>query len=127
MIITKIVGFGILASIIAVILKEQTKEISLIVIIASTIMLLFVSLNYIKPIVSLITNIVSTSSIDNAYIVVILKIIGISYMIEFGKDICLDAGQNAIANKMEIAGKVIIVSLSLPIIASILETIENLV
>lgn len=48
-------------------------------------------------------------------------------MVEFGKDICKDAGENAIANKIEMAGKVIIVSLSIPVIASLLDIVAELV
>lgn len=126
MIILKIVGFGILATLMVVILKENSKEVAIILIIASSIILLLSTVNYLKPIVSMIENIVSNSSIESSYILVILKITGIAYLIEFGKDICIDAGQNSIANKMEIAGKIIIVSLSVPVITSVFEVVEKL-
>lgn len=127
MIILKIVGFGILATLMVVILKENSKEVAIILIIASSIILLLSTVNYLKPIVSMIENIVSNSSIESSYILVILKITGIAYLIEFGKDICIDAGQNSIANKMEIAGKIIIVSLSVPVITSVFEIVEKLI
>ena len=127
MIILKIVGFGILATLMVVILKENSKEVAIILIIASSIILLLSTINYLKPIVSMIENIVSNSSIESSYILVILKITGIAYLIEFGKDICIDAGQNSIANKMEIAGKIIIVSLSVPVITSVFEIVEKLI
>ena len=127
MIILKIVGFGILATLMIVILKENSKEVAIILIIASSIILLLSTVNYLKPIVSMIENIVSNSSIESSYILVILKITGIAYLIEFGKDICIDAGQNSIANKMEIAGKIIIVSLSVPVITSVFEIVEKLI
>ena len=127
MIILKIVGFGILATLMVVILKENSKEVAIILIIASSIILLLSTVNYLKPIVSMIENIVSNSSIESSYILVILKITGIAYLIEFGKDICIDAGQNSIANKMEIAGKIIIASLSVPVITSVFEIVEKLI
>ncbi len=127
MIILKIVGFGILATLMVVILKENSKEVAIILIIASSLILLLSTVNYLKPIVSMIENIVSNSSIESSYILVILKITGIAYLIEFGKDICIDAGQNSIANKMEIAGKIIIVSLSVPVITSVFEIVEKLI
>lgn len=127
MIILKIVGFGILATLMVVILKENSKEVAIILIIASSLILLLSTVNYLKPIVSMIENIVSNSSIESSYILVILKITGIAYLIEFGKDICIDAGQNSIANKMEIAGKIIIASLSVPVITSVFEIVEKLI
>ena len=126
MIVLKIVGFGILASLMVVILKENSKEVSIVLVIASSIVLLLASINYLTPIVSMIENIVSKTSIDSSYIIVILKVTGIAYLIEFGKDICIDAGQNSIANKMEIAGKIIIASLSVPVITSVFEVVEKL-
>ena len=100
MIVLKIVGFGILASLMVVILKENSKEVSIVLVIASSIVLLLASINYLTPIVSMVENIVSKTSIDSRYIIVILKVTGIAYLIEFGKDICIDAGQNSISNKM---------------------------
>lgn len=126
MIVLKIVGFGILASLMVVILKENSKEVSIVLVIASSIVLLLASINYLTPIVSMVENIVSKTSIDSSYITVILKVTGIAYLIEFGKDICIDAGQNSIANKMEIAGKIIIASLSVPVITSVFEVVEKL-
>ena len=127
MIVLKIVGFGILASLMVVILKENSKEVSIVLVIASSIVLLLASINYLTPIVSMVENIVSKTSIDSSYIIVILKVTGIAYLIEFGKDICIDAGQNSIANKMEIAGKIIIASLSVPVITSVFEVVEKLI
>ena len=126
MIVLKIVGFGILASLMVVILKENSKEVSIVLVIASSIVLLLASINYLTPIVSMVENIVSKTSIDSRYIIVISKVTGIAYLIEFGKDICIDAGQNSIANKMEIAGKIIIASLSVPVITSVFEVVEKL-
>lgn len=127
MIVIKIVGFGILATIVTVILKEQNKEIALILVIVSCVMLMYLSINYLKPIITLINDLVNKTAIEKSYFILILKITGIAYLIEFGKDICKDAGQSAIANKMEIVGKIIIVSLSIPLIVSVLETVEKLV
>ena len=68
MIILKIVGFGILATLMVVILKENSKEVAIILIIASSLILLLSTVNYLKPIVSMIENIVSNSSIESSYI-----------------------------------------------------------
>ena len=62
MIVLKIVGFGILASLMVVILKENSKEVSIVLVIASSIVLLLASINYLTPIVSMVENIVSKTS-----------------------------------------------------------------
>ena len=127
MIVIKIVRFGILASLVVVTLKEQNSNIAFCVVIASSVMLLLLAIKNLIPIISLLNNLIEKTPIEKEYIQIILKVIAIAYLIEFGKDICADAGQNAIANKIEIAGKVIIVSLSLPVIASVLEMVKNII
>ena len=83
--------------------------------------------NELKSVISLINSLILNSSIDSSYIKIILKVIGISYLVEFGKDICKDAGESAIANKIEMAGKVIVVSVSIPVIASLIEIVSQII
>lgn len=127
MTIFKIVGFGIIAVSLIIILRNQRPEIALICVVACSIIMLIFIFDELKSVISLINSLVTNSSINSSYIKIILKVIGISYMIEFGKDICKDAGESAIANKIEIAGKVIIVSLSIPIIASLVDIVSQIV
>ena len=54
-------------------------------------------------------------------------LIGIAYIVEFGKNICIDAGQSSIATKLEMAGKVIIVVLTIPLISSLVNVLTGLV
>lgn len=127
MTIFKIVGFGIIAVSLIIILKNQKPEIALICVIASSVIMLTLVFDELKSVINLINSLVENSSIDSFYIKIILKVIGISYIVEFGRDICKDAGESAIANKIEMAGKVIIVSLSIPIIASLVDIVAQIV
>lgn len=127
MTIFKIIGFGIIAVSLIIILKNQKPEIALICVIASSIIMLAFIFDELKSVISLINFLILNSSIDSSYIKIILKVIGISYLVEFGKDICKDAGESAIANKIEMAGKVIVVSVSIPVIASLIEIVSQII
>ena len=127
MITVKIVVIGIVSTILVVILKEHKKEYAILLSIVAGVMLLLLTLSEIEPIISLIQKLSLNIPIDNSYILLILKVIGISYLIEFGKDICIDAGESSIANKIEIAGKVIIVGISIPAITAVLEIITEVI
>ncbi len=127
MITVKIVVIGIVSTILVVILKEHKKEYAILLSIVAGVMLLLLTLSKIEPIISLIQKLSLNIPIDNSYILLILKVIGISYLIEFGKDICIDAGESSIANKIEIAGKVIIVGISIPAITAVLEIITEVI
>ena len=125
--VTKIVGFAIFATILIVILKENKKEFALVLSIAAGILILLFSLDKMNGIISMLYDLVEKSGINSSFLVIILKVTGIAYLVEFGKNICTDAGQSAIATKLEIAGKILIVSISLPIFTSLISVVTELV
>ena len=55
-----------------------------------------------------------------------LKITGIAILTEYAVSICKDSGENAIANKIDFASKIIVISLSIPIISTTLESLTKL-
>lgn len=123
----KIVAFAIFSVIMIVVIKQQRPEIALIISIAAGIMIIIVALTKISGIVTLLEELVQKSGINKDFLTIILKVTGIAYIIEFGKNICIDAGQSAIATKLEMAGKVIIVVLSLPMLSSLITLLTGLV
>ncbi len=125
--IFKVIGFGIIATCLILVIKNQREEIALLCVLASSVIILAFVFNDMKNVIELINRIIEASSINKDYIKIILKIIGIAYMVEFGKDICSDAGQTSIASKIEMAGKITILVISLPVITSLLEVVSVLV
>ena len=123
----KILGFAIIATILIVMLNNEKKEIGLVLSIAAGVCILLFTMSKITPIVDMLNSLIESSGINKEFLVIILKITGIAYLVEFGKNICMDAGQSAIATKLELAGKVIIVSLSLPLIATLVNVLTGLV
>ncbi|MDF2501614.1 MAG: stage sporulation protein, partial [Anaerosporomusa subterranea] len=67
------------------------------------------------------------ANISQMYLNTILKIIGIAYITEFGSQVCRDAGEGAVAGKIEFAGKILIMVMAIPIIALVLDTITRLI
>ncbi len=74
-------------------------------------------------VVELLTSLANKTAINNQFLTLLIKITGIAFLTEFAVSICKDSGETAIANKMDMGGKVIIVSMSIPIISGLLETI----
>lgn len=64
--------------------------------------------------------------VQTIYLETILKIIGIAYIAEFGAQISKDAGQGAIASKIELGGKILILAMAIPILTALIETILGL-
>ena len=77
----------------------------------------------ISGIVDILTSLSNKASIDSEFLTLLIKITGIAFLTEFAVSICKDTGETAIANKVDMGGKVIIVSMSIPIISSLLETV----
>ncbi len=125
--IFKVVGFAIISVILIVLLKEERKDIALVLMVVSGVIIMLFALSKITPIIDMLNTLINNSGISKDFLVIILKITGIAYIVEFGKNICIDAGQTAIATKLELAGKIIIVSLSLPLIASLVNVLTGLV
>ncbi|HHX50103.1 MAG TPA: stage III sporulation protein AD, partial [Clostridia bacterium] len=66
------------------------------------------------------------AQVNQFYLATIMKIIGIAYIAEFGAQVCRDAGETAIASRVEFAAKVLVMVLAIPILVAILETIIRL-
>jgi len=118
--IMQIIGIGISGAIAAILLKEYKPvySVSIGIITAGTIFLLLLSeIRYIFDVIGAIS---LRLSINSDYLRIIIRIIGIAYLARFGTEICRDAGQNAIAQKIELAGKIMIVTASIPILTAVL-------
>jgi len=125
--IIKLVGFSIFAIFLILTLKEQRKDIALILSIAAGVGLLLFSITKMSAIIEMLDDLVLKSGINKEFFTIILKVTGISYIIEFGKNICMDAGESGVATKLEMAGKVIIISLSLPLISALINSLSSII
>lgn len=63
------------------------------------------------------------TSVNGQFLGILLKITGIAFLTEFAVSVCKDSGETAIASKVDLGGKVIIIAISIPIISSLLETV----
>lgn len=80
----------------------------------------------IEVVIQVLEDLAERSGIQPIYLKTILKMIGIAYIAEFGAQIVRDAGQDGMASKIELAGKVLIMVLAIPIISVIIETVMKL-
>lgn len=121
--ILQIVGLGIIATIAVIVLKAQKPEIAVQVSILAGVIIFFLAAGKLSAVIELLRSYSGKVSINSTYISTLLKIIGIAYITEFGAEICKDAGEGSIASKIELAGKVVIVVLAVPIITSLIDLV----
>ena len=125
--VIKIIAIGLISLIIIIILKQYKPEFVIYVSIIAGLIILYMVMNKLEGIISLLKSISNKSGINNQFLELLLKITGIAFLAEFAINLCKDAGESAIASKIEIGSKVIIVSMSIPIISSLLEVITKLI
>lgn len=121
--IIKIIGIGLTALVIIIILKQYKPEYAIYISIIAGIIILLFSMEKISGIINLLQSISNKTYINKPFLTILLKITGIAFITEFAVSICSDAGEKAIASKIEIGSKVIIITMSIPIITSLLELI----
>lgn len=125
--IYKIAAIGIISVILIVYLKSVNAELAVIVGVASGILFLLLSVSYIKEFIVFFEEVAKTGGIDNSVFKLVLKIIAISYLIEFSSSVATDFGQTSLANKIQFAGKLIMVSLAIPLIKNMIDFVVSLI
>ncbi len=104
-------------------LKQYRPEYAIFISILTGVLILFLVMDRLTGIVNLIQSIQDKSSVNVQFITLLIKITGIAFLSEFAVSICKDSGEAAIASKIELGSKIIIISMSIPIISSLLEVI----
>lgn len=125
--IMKIVAIGIVATILAVILREQKPEIAIQVSIVTGLIIFIFVITKMNSVITVLKYFASKTNIDILYFSTILKVIAVAYITEFGAQVCKDAGESSIASKIEFGGKVIIMIMAIPILAALMDTITKLI
>jgi stage III sporulation protein AD len=124
--IAQIVATGIISLILVIAIKKQNAEFALLISIMASIIIFFMLLPHLAQAVGIMENIAALMNTNNQYVGLILKIIAIAYIAEFGAQICADAGENAIASKIELGGKVMILVTSTPILYGLISLIASI-
>lgn len=125
--VIKIVGVSVFAVIMIIILKNYRPEMALVLSIITGIGIMLYAISKMSSVINVLNDLVSKSGVNTDFLLVIIKVIGIAYIVEFGKNVCIDAGQSSIATKLEMAGKVVIVVLTIPLISSLVNVLVGLV
>lgn len=121
--IIKIIGIALIALIIIIMLKQYRPEYAIFISLLTGALILLLVMDKLTGIINLIQSIQDKFSINTQFIALLIKITGIAFLSEFAVSICKDSGEAAIASKIELGSKIIIISMSIPIISSLLEII----
>jgi len=127
MVVLKLVGIALIASTAALVLRAYRPDIGMQIGIAAGIVILLFALGEADSIFSFIGSAIERFGLSSEYLSIMIKVIGIAYLVQFAADICRDAGESAVAGKVELAGRLAILTMSMPVIIAVLDIVAALV
>ncbi len=125
-VVWKLAGFAIAVSVTALAVKSYRPELGQQIAVAAGLMFLLFAIGQLDQAYGMVRQWLSRYGLPQEFFSVIIKVTGVVYLIQFAADICRDCGETAMAGKVELAGRAIILVLCLPVIGSILELISSI-
>jgi len=116
---------GMVAVLIAIQFKGQKGEYGVYITLAASIIIFGIALTKLEVILEVIREIEGYIQINETYITLLLKIVGITYVAEFASSLCKDAGYGAVASQIEVVGKLTILTISMPVLLALLRTVNQ--
>lgn len=126
MTIFKIVGLALAALTAVLVLRAYRPELAVQAAIAAGVVLLLIAVTELSGVMEMIDTIVSKYGLRSEHIKVVLKVIGIAYLAQFAAQTCRDAGEGALGAKVELVGRILIVTIAVPVVLSILDVLGAL-
>ncbi len=124
--IIQIVGLALTATVFLLLLRQQKPVMAVLLGISFSVFILWMMLEPLQTILETLQQLTEKAGVNTFFIENILKILGIAYLAEFASVLCADAGEQAIAKKVEFAAKILITILALPVMTSILDMLLHL-
>lgn len=122
----KIVAVALIGCIATIIVKPVRSDYAVLIALASGVIILAMLVNYLSSVFDALKLIINTTGISGNLYSLLLKIVGIGYLIEFTAGICADTGNSSLGDKVLLGGKIIILVMAMPIVTSILQIIMEL-
>ena len=122
----KVVLIGLVAVFVILLLKVGKPEYAMAVSMAASVLVLLFAAGTLTQVVGELKILFSYISLPEGYLRILLKILGVAYLAEFGSALCKDAGQSALGGQIELVGKLTILAISMPIVTSLFETINGM-
>ena len=125
--LVSIIGVALVGTIIHLILKQTNPEMALLSSLVSCLIILSLILSFLGDMITRMITYLSALGVGGEILTYLIKILGISYVVEFMVDVAEEAGAGAIAGKVVLAGKVILAGLGLPILFDIVDMLLGII
>ena len=107
-------------------LTQYRPEFALLASVTSALILLIYGIAKAGEIISAVRSLTERAGIDEQNVMLVLKALGICYIVQIAKDVCADSGQTALSDRIDFIGKVTVVAMSLPLLTQIIGIVTQL-
>lgn len=125
--ILRIVGIGLIAAILSLLIKQYRPELAVAIPLLGMSAIFFALFPYLKETVDIFRQLGDRIGLESRYLQLMMKIIGIAYLCQFSAELCRDVGEVSIAGKIELAGKLLILSLSMPMVYQFMQLVDAII
>ncbi len=125
--ILQIAGLGVAAALLAMVVRGSRPEIASLIAMAAGALVFFLAISRLQAVVAVMEQLVAKAGLAQDYLKVLLKVVGVAYISEFASQTCRDAGEDSLAAKVEMGGKVLVLAMASPIIVALVELVLEVV
>lgn len=124
--VLKVIAVALITVFASIVIKQTKPEISIIITIAGSIIIIIMSVDALSSIVSVFYDIFNKTGVESNLLAPLFKIVAIGYIAEFGANICVDAGASGMADKVLFCGKLVILMVALPIVTTVIDMVVTM-
>lgn len=117
---------GVVAAILSQMIKKHHPEIAMCVSIGAGAVIAIALLTQLVPAIAEVEALLNKTGLSNDYAKILFKALGICFLVQFSSDSCKDAGETALAGKIEFGGRIAMIAVSLPLFQAVLEIVVSL-
>ncbi len=122
-----VAAVAVVVTVLAVMLRSQRPEQATLLVLAAGVAILVVVFDQIYPLLQTIKGYLDGSGLSAEYLSVLIKGVGICLVTQLASDICRDAGEISMANKTELAGRVALLIVGMPLFQKLMTTALSLI
>jgi stage III sporulation protein AD len=121
------IGIALVAVVLLTVLRVEKPEMAVLLSVTVGVLLFFMLIDKLGTIIHEFYGLTTKAGLEPAYLQTVFKVVGVAYLTGFGAQICRDAGEGALALKVEMAGKVAILILTIPVMTAILQMLLRII
>jgi stage III sporulation protein AD len=125
--ILSLAAMGLIAAVLSIVIRQYKPEFSIYISLTAGVIILIAAISAVRPVLDVMSGLSDKVEISSVYTAALLKSLAVCYVVQLAADTCKDAGENAIAAKIETAGKFAVVIIALPLFNELVELVTGLV